>query len=257
MAIGDTNPGLGDTTANLLTQVLPTNPDFVVHCGDIQYYDSFLETWASWFPIMAPMLRQGAFFPAIGNHESEEPDEYTDYTLRFFGGAGFDGADGYYRFESGGVWFFSVDTQDDLDPASPQGQWLVESLADAVTQPGFRFSIVFFHKPFVTCGDTGDDPTARAYYSPIFTQYKVPLVIQAHMHGYERFTLDGRLYITTGGGGGALGNVDLNVQRDLPASASPPARSSTRRSSTSTRSACTARSSTTKARRATFYIAAP
>lgn len=37
---------------------------------------------------MNPMLRSGAFFPALGNHERENPDELRDYVLRFFGGAG-------------------------------------------------------------------------------------------------------------------------------------------------------------------------
>src|SRR5262249_14019918 len=128
MAIGDTNPTLGDHTRNVLARTLPKNPDFIVHGGDIQYYASGFETWASWFPIMQPMLSAGAFFPAIGNHDSgqsENPDEYEQYTRRFFGNAGFDGTDAYYRFESGGVWFFSVDTEQDLTPQSAEGQWLV------------------------------------------------------------------------------------------------------------------------------------
>jgi hypothetical protein len=216
MAIGDTNPTLGDNTKNVLLHTLPKNPDFVIHGGDIQYYSSGFETWAGWFPVMQPMLSAGAFFPAIGNHdsgESENPAEYEQYTLRFFGHAGFDGTDSYYRFESGGVWFFSVDTEADLSPEAPEGTWLVQSLGDAAKKPGYRFSIVYFHKPFVTCGDTGDNPGAFAYYAPIFKQLKVPLVFQAHMHGYERFLIDGITYVTSAGGGGLLGNVDGNTSR--------------------------------------------
>jgi acid phosphatase type 7 len=213
MAIGDTNPTLNDNTKKILAQVLPKNPDFVVHGGDIQYYSSGIETWSGWFPIMQPMLAQGAFFPAIGNHESEKPGEYLQYTLRFFHDAGFDGTAAYYRFESGGVWFFSMDTEQSVAPGTDQGTWLVSSLADASQKPGYRFSVIYFHKPFVTCGDTGDDPTAFSYYSPIFKAYKVPLVLQAHMHGYERFAFDGITYVTTGGGGGIIENVNLNTSR--------------------------------------------
>jgi len=213
MAIGDTNPSLGDSTANVLAHALPTNPDFIVHGGDIQYYSSLIETWASWFPVMAPMLRQGAFFPAIGNHESENPTEFTEYTERFFGGAGFDGTESYYRFESGGVWFFSVDTQEPLDLATTQGAWLAASLADAASKPGYRFGIVYFHKPFVTCGDTGDDPTARSEFEPLFIQHHVPLVLQAHMHGYERFVFPNITYVTTAGGGGLIGDPNANTSR--------------------------------------------
>ena len=215
LSIGDTNPLLGDSTKNVLAQTLPKNPDFVVHGGDIEYYESTLETWAAWFPIMDPMLRQGAFLPAIGNHEDEKqnPGELAQYTYRFFGGAGFDGNDAYYRFESGGVWFFSIDTEQPIDPASVQGQWLVSELADASKKPGYRFSVVFMHRPLLTCGDTGDNPAATQYYEPIFKQYGVPLVIQAHMHGYERFEYNGITYVTSAGGGGRMGDVNGNATR--------------------------------------------
>ncbi|MEO5731769.1 MAG: metallophosphoesterase [Byssovorax sp.] len=213
MAIGDTNPGLGTYAHDVLAQALPKNPDFTVHGGDIQYYDSKLETWASWFPPMQPMLSQGALFPAIGNHESEMPDEYEAYTQRFFGGAGFDGKKGYYRFSSGGVWFFLLDTEDALSAGSEQATWLEAQLADASQQPGYRFSIVDFHKPWVTCGDTGDAPDLRAHFEPVFAKYGVALVIQAHMHGYERFEFGAFTYLTAAGGGGLLGDPDENVAR--------------------------------------------
>ncbi len=215
MAIGDTNPTLGDSAKNVLTYALPKNPDFVLHGGDIQYYESTLETWAAWFPIMNPMLRQGAFFPAIGNHEDEKqnPGELTTYSLRFFGGAGFDGSDTYYRFENGGVWFFSVNTELPIAPGSEQAMWLEQSLADASTKPGYRFSVVFMHRLLLTCGDTGDNLVAQQYFEAIFKKYKVPLVLQAHMHGYERFEYNGITYVTTAGGGGRMGNVDENLSR--------------------------------------------
>jgi hypothetical protein len=215
MAIGDTNPTLGDSTANVLKYSLPKNPDFILHGGDIQYYESTLETWAAWFPIMNPMLLQGAFFPAIGNHEDEKqnPGELTTYSLRFFGGAGFDGSDTYYRFENGGVWFFSVNTELPIDSASEQAQWLVQSLADASTKPGYRFSVVFMHRPLLTCGDTGDNLPAQQYFESIFKQYKVPLVLQAHMHGYERFEYNGITYVTAAGGGGRMGDVNGSATR--------------------------------------------
>jgi hypothetical protein len=213
LSIGDTNPSLGDSTKNVLDHVLPKEPDFVVHGGDIQYYDSTLETWASWFPIMQPMLSQGAFYPSVGNHESERPNEYEQYLQRFFGGAGFDGTSDHYRFESGGVWFFTLDTEQSLAAGSEQAKWFEAKLADAAAQPGYRFSVVYFHRPFVTCGDSGEDTAARALFEPMFVKYKVSLVLQAHMHGYERFELGDVTYVTSAGGGGRLGNVDENITR--------------------------------------------
>jgi len=218
LAIGDTNPGLDRITNRILEHVLPMGPDFTLHAGDIQYYESGLETWASWFPEMRPLLARGALFPAVGNHELEQPEELDSYYRRFFGGAGFDGNDSYYRFESAGVWFFSLDTEISMDIASEQGLWLAQSLADAASKPDYRFSIVYFHKPLVTCGDKSDDEATRAQLEPLFKEHDVRIVIQAHMHGYERFTLDGLTWITTGGGGGSLGNVDENIDRPICAS---------------------------------------
>src|SRR6202011_6040550 len=92
LAIGDTNPSLGPTTTNVLQHVLPKNPDFTVNGGDIENYASLIETAALWMKLMAPLLRQGAFMPAIGNHDGDqqtgEPhDKFEQYTQRFFGGA--------------------------------------------------------------------------------------------------------------------------------------------------------------------------
>jgi hypothetical protein len=122
---------------------LPENPDFTVHGGDIEYYDSLVETYAYWFQRMAPLLRQGAFFPAIGNHDGdmqsgEPPVKYEQYTDRFFGGAGFDGNDAYYDTSSGGIWFFALDSEQPIDPESVQIQWLVNRLQQASQTPASR-----------------------------------------------------------------------------------------------------------------------
>lgn len=210
MAIGDTNPALG-STAGTLSHSLAKNPDFIVHVGDIQYYSSVFDSWSAWFPAMAPMLRQGALFPAIGNHESEVGNEFVDYYARLFGNAGFDGTLEYYRYESGGVWFFSLDTELDLGEGTEQAAWLEQQLADVVTRPGYRFSVVYFHKPFITLSEYSQDRAAREYFEPIFLQHRVRLVLQGHVHGYERFE-DGEItYITTGGGGAVLHDLEANV----------------------------------------------
>jgi len=219
LAIGDTNPALGFSTTDVLDHVLPVGFEFTVHGGDIEYYDSIVETYAIWFRLMAPLLREGAIMPAIGNHDGDtqtgEPDDkFEQYTQRFWGGAGFWGTDTYFGFSNGGVYFFTLDTENPIDPSSVQYQWLASQLQQASKQPGYRFSILYLHRPFLTCGDTGDDvPDLMQMQQQLFTPYKVPLVIQAHMHGYERFEIPGLTLVTSGGGGGALGNIDGNISR--------------------------------------------
>jgi hypothetical protein len=215
VAIGDTNPGLGDASTRLVAQLPRSGADFVIHGGDIQYFDSGFDTWASWFETMQPMLSLGAFYPAIGNHESENPDEREQYVQPFFGGAGFPKASTFYSFDTAGVWFFALDTEEPLLPGSPQGVWFAKSLAAAAASPGYRFSVVYFHKPWVTCGDKSEDLVARQQFEPLFLEHGVVLVIQAHMHGYERFEVGPLTYLTSGGGGGLLGDVDENIGRPV------------------------------------------
>jgi predicted phosphodiesterase len=210
LAIADTNPLLGSSTARVLSAVLPSAPDFTIHAGDIQYYDSGLETWAGWFPVMQPLLARGALHAAIGNHESEKEDELALYALRFFG---MPDQKTHHETESGGVHLFALDTEESIAPESEQGAWLLARLAEVSKRPGYRASIVFLHRPLATCGDVGQDDSARARYAPVFVQNKALLVVQGHMHGYERFELDGVTYVTTGGGGGRLGDVEENLSR--------------------------------------------
>lgn len=211
-SIGDTNPGLGDIKKMLAT-VYDQKPDFTIHQGDIQYYSSGLESYTTWMVTMRPMLRTGAFFPSIGNHEDEKPNEREEYIERFWGKPGFDGGSDFYRFQSGGVWFFALNTEIDMGDKSSQGVWLAEKLEDASKQPGYRFSVLYMHRPFVTCGDTGQNDALRKTYQPLFTRTGVKLVVAGHMHGYERFELDDTTWVTSAGGGSAPGKVDENITR--------------------------------------------
>jgi predicted phosphodiesterase len=211
LAIGDTNPVLGHTVP-ILNHVLPEQPDFTVHMGDIQYYESVAETQAYWFGAMAPLLRAGAFYPTIGNHENElNGTEFADYYDRLFHQPSLDGTPPWFRFSSGGVWFHAIDTEIDWGPGSDQFKWLSQSFADAAASPGFRFSVLYMHRNLYTLGDAAPEIDQRNALAPLFAMYKVRLVLSGHMHGYERFEVGDITYITTGGGGGTINNVNGNV----------------------------------------------
>lgn len=221
LAIGDTNPGLGENTMKLLQVADKESYDLTLHAGDIQYYASGLESWQEWFLRMQPMFARGTVLPAVGNHEYEQPQEFELYYQRFWKDVGFDsGGDGLFRAWSGGIWFFFLNTETDFDPGSAQFSWFATELADAAKKPGYRGSIVTHHKPMLTCGDMSQNDGARAALQPLFEQHGVKLVIQGHMHGYERFVVPTAAdpaksitYLTVGGGGGALGKIDANIDR--------------------------------------------
>ena len=90
---------------------------------------------------------QGAFMPSLGNHEYEgDGAEFNDYYARLFGGAGFDtDALEYYRFKSGGVYFFSLSTEADLEAGSPQAEWPHETSSVPADLDEMRAAFAGFH----------------------------------------------------------------------------------------------------------------
>lgn len=208
LALGDSASRWGELEK--LEAHLPPRPDFVVHLGDIQYYASILETWQSWFRDAAPLLQAGAFYPCIGNHELELTGELEDYYLRLFASPG-DGTPRWYRFSSGGVAFFALDTESSLAAGSEQVAWLTQALADAKATPGWKLSVVFFHKPLYTLSQHDPLTDVRAVLEPLFAANGVKLVLQGHNHVYERFEVGDVTWITSGGGGAPLYGTDTNA----------------------------------------------
>lgn len=214
MALGDTAATWGETP-KIVAAAMEREPDFAVHLGDLQYYTSFIETWASWFRDVAPLFRGGAFFPAVGNHEFEIDDEFPQYYARFFDAPGSAGTTRWYRFESGGVRFISVDTESSFAPGSQQRQWLEAELPSG----SYRTTVVYFHKPIYTLSNNAPRTDIRAELEPLLQAHGVKLVLQAHNHGYERFEVDGITYLVAGNGGAPLYDMNENVSNfpnDVP-----------------------------------------
>ena len=210
-AIGDTAPAVMGTV-RLITEADPAQTEFSIHVGDIQYYSTVIESQQVWFGLMEPMLRANAFMPCIGNHEDELEHEFDDIYLRLFGGANEDGTDLWYHYQTGGVPFISLSSEHEFTLGSEQHDWLMSTLARIETEPGYRFTVIYIHRPVYSLGDFRPNLAQREALSAATSAYSVPLVLAGHMHGYERFELDGVTYITTGAGG--FVDVDISQQAE-------------------------------------------
>ncbi len=209
-AIGDTNAALMDTE-RVLEAGEPEQTEFSLHVGDLQYYQSLIETYQNWFPRMERLLSAGAMFPCVGNHEFEIDFEFEDYYSRFWRDPGQDGNSIRYHFATGGVHFFSLSTEHDLLEGSEQYVWFTRRIAEVEALPSYRFSIVYLHRPLYTVGDSRPVLDVRAALMPIFESHNVPLVFAGHMHGYERFEVNETTFVTTGSGGAVPDDVNQNV----------------------------------------------
>src|SRR5262249_37912369 len=74
-------------------------PDFVMHVGDLVADGLDTSQWPIFFDIERELLRQAAFFPALGNHERNATNFY-DYL----------DAKPYYSFDWGSAHFVVIDS---------------------------------------------------------------------------------------------------------------------------------------------------
>jgi acid phosphatase type 7 len=221
-AIGDTSPYFMGTLRVL--DALPANEtELSIHVGDIQYYSTLFETQQFWFGAMEPLLRANAFLPCYGNHEEEIEHEREDIYERLFATPGDeDDQTFWYHYETGGVHFLSLSSEHDLALGSPQNDWLEATLDRIEAEPGYRFSVLYLHRPFFSVADYGIRAEQRDTVEPIVRAHRVPLVLAGHMHGYERFTVPYGTgadsfevaYVTTGGGGFRITPDALNEYVD-------------------------------------------
>jgi hypothetical protein len=133
----------------------------------------------------------------------------------------------YYSFDYGPVHVAALDVNDRAGPAvtgknreeglnrsaaglvpgTEQYEWLKADLQ--MHQP---WKIVMFHNPMWSAAPLRDrfleKPELRENLHRLFREKGVRLVLQGHHHFYSRCEVDGITYLTLGGGGVKLGNVD-------------------------------------------------
>ena len=104
----------------------------------------------------------------------------------------------YYTFATGPLRVVVLDANRPTDPA--QLAFMRRVLA-AARQPAV---IVAFHQPVYSAGLHQPVLAQQRLWAPIFTRYRVSLVLQGHNHQYERVVRGGVTYLTTGGGGASV-----------------------------------------------------
>ena len=96
-----------------------------------------------------------------------------------------------------------------MSSSSPRLQMdaLDAQLADAVSSG--LIPIIAFHRPTYSLSKHWrSDTTLRDSVHSLATRHGVKLVLCGHVHGYERFVVDGVHYTTDGGGGALTYNLD-------------------------------------------------
>lgn len=168
------------TPQETVNNVQKQNPDLLLALGDYSYAN----TSACWFDLIRPIgsiTRVG-----FGNHDVENSGLVNSY-LNNFGLSR-----QYYSYKIGNVHILTISTEEIFTKGLQQYNFVLGDLEGANSDPKIKWIIVNMHVPLYaspnTCGDSGcdGDKNLRETYHPIFDKYGVDLVLEGHVHNYQR-----------------------------------------------------------------------
>jgi Bacterial Ig domain/F5/8 type C domain/Calcineurin-like phosphoesterase len=182
-AVGDY--GCNSNTDDTVDNIDGRNPEVVFALGDYSYQS----TDTCWFNAIAPI--DSITKISIGNHEDYSDEGFSAYVSHF----GL--SQTYYSYNYQNVHVLVMDTdRNSYSSGSSQYNFVVNDLQTASQNPNIKWIIVYLHKPFYTspnscsssgCTNSGSVATSlRDTYGPKLDQFGVDLLLQGHVHNYQR-----------------------------------------------------------------------
>jgi Calcineurin-like phosphoesterase len=200
--VGDFGSGNKNETA-VASLIESWHPDFVLTVGDNAYplgSPGLLDR--DIFGPYAAIMRESAWFPALGNHDVKanggRPELDAFHSL---------GSERWYRFTWGDAAVVVLDSDVSVAPGSPQLRFARSSLA---LPSCFRFA-AWHHPPWEPPGSS-ISPGLRRNLVPLVEKHGVQVVFEGHLHAYARSRLhNGVMYLAVGTGGAELDNDAGNL----------------------------------------------
>jgi hypothetical protein len=193
--VGDSGSGTSDETA-VASLIASWHPDFVLTVGDNAYPMGSKELLdRDIFGPYAAVMRESAWFPALGNHDVEadggEPELEAFHSL---------GNERWYRFTWGNAAVVVLDSNTSVAPGSPQLRFARRAFA---RRSCFRFA-AWHHPPWEPPGKI-TNPGLRRNLVPLVQKDGIQVVFVGHLHAYARSRPHGGvLYLAVGTGGHSL-----------------------------------------------------
>ena len=193
----------------LVEAIDATNPAFICITGDLVYNGSDLDDWGVWDRETSVWHEKSIpVYPSIGNHELHGGNAALVNYFQRFPELKYSR---YYSVRAANTLLLVLDS--DLNETSgPQGEWLVSKLDHVPADVDFVF-LIFHHPPYTSSSGEkmfgGGGHSARTQEIALAKmleerQSKVPfriVVINGHVHNYERHEHGGVTYFVSGGGG--------------------------------------------------------
>lgn len=174
--------GCTSNTPKTLTTIRNQNPERIFALGDYSY----ASTATCWLNIISPVKSITRI--AIGNHEDDSSEDFSKYMSSF-------GLSSTYYSITNTVENSITIVMDSDHSSYSKGSSQYNFVLNELKKP-FKWKIVFLHKQMYTspntcssssCSNTGSDATnLRNIYHALFDQYGVDLVLDGHVHNYQR-----------------------------------------------------------------------
>jgi glucose/arabinose dehydrogenase len=182
-AVGDW--GCSDNTRNTVKNIITKNPELVLGLGDYSYRNDA----KCWLQIINPIYDKMKI--VIGNHDVEvyidgkkrpAPERLVQYLNAF------NLTTQYYSFDYQNVHFVAMSTEMPYGKDSKQYNFVKSDLEKTVSEKKAKWIIVFYHELAYSSPSLSSTSLIkfRETYHPLFEQYNVDLVLQAHHHAYQR-----------------------------------------------------------------------
>jgi hypothetical protein len=217
-AIGDFGGGSPGASQNA-NNVAGAGTSFIQTVGDNIYPSAglpdpnFTTTYSDFdtrfYKVFAGAIAGQAFFPANGNKEYYSDGE-------FWANFPMPGTNhSWYSYNWGDAHILVLDSEQPMDPASPQYAFAQSDLA-ANQKAAWRI-VAIQRPPFSSSSTNASSVPVRQFLVPLFEQQKVQLVLSGNSHNYERsFPLingvqsaGGVTYVVTGAGGNGFNAFGL------------------------------------------------
>jgi predicted phosphodiesterase len=172
--------GCSSNTEKTVNNAKSMNPQLLLALGDYSYE----KTSTCWLDLIKPV--DSITKINFGNHDDDKDSLVNSY-LTHFGLS-----KPYYSFDIHNVHVLTMATEEKFGTDSEQYSFVVNDLRKAANNPDIKWIIVTMHYPFYsspnTCkeSDCAGNKESRELFHPLFDKYGVDLVLQGHVHNYER-----------------------------------------------------------------------
>ena len=177
-AVGDW--GCNSNTKNTVTNIQGKKPERVLGLGDYSY----TSTATCWLNTINPIKSITRI--NIGNHENDANEGNSQY-MNAFGLS-----KQYYSFDYVNTHVLTMASELSFSKGSAQYTFVENDLKTAAANPNIKWIIVNYHRVMYTSPNTCSASTCegssslRDAYHPLFDKYRVDLVLQGHVHNYQR-----------------------------------------------------------------------